>query len=140
MKRFITPTYTFTPGASGVGTINLSGISPFDVKRLVAIINLDAGGVVIYSTGNSSAKYTSVSGTTLTLFYNTTGMNASDKLQIIYEDVDNSVTLVSVTPTNTVGAYTAYKCFGGLMTLTGVPNTGVLKAISLNFKGSQQIQ
>jgi hypothetical protein len=140
MKRFITPTYTFTPGGSGVGTINLSGISPFDVKKLVAIINLDADGKVIYSTGSSTAKYTNVTGTTLTLFYDTTGMNAADKLQVIYEDVDNVVTPITITPTNTAGSYAAYRCFGGLLTLSDIPNTGVLKSIVLNFKGSQQIQ
>lgn len=140
MKRFITPTYTFTPGVSGVGTINLSGISNFDIKNLVAIINIDYNGEVIYATGSASKRYTNVSSTTVTLFYDTSLMNASNRLQVIYEDVDNVVIPITVTPTNTAGSYAAYRCFGGLLTLTGVPNTGVLKSIVLNFKGSQQIQ
>ena len=140
MKRFITPSYTFTPGTSGVGTINLSGIVPFDIKRLVAIINIDYNNQVIYAAGDSDYKYTNLSGTTLTLNYDTSAMNGANKLQVIYEDIDNNVTVITLTPTNTAGAYTAYKCFGGLMTLSNVPNTGVLKAITLNFKGSQQLQ
>lgn len=140
MKRFITPTYTFTPGVSGVGTVNLSGINNFDVKNLVAIINLDYNGEVIYATGSATKKYTNVSTTTVTLFYDTSLMNASNKLQVIYEDVDNVVIPITITPTNTAGSYAAYRCFGGLLTLSGVPNTGVLKSIVMNFKGSQQIQ
>lgn len=85
MKKFITPTYTFTPGASGVGTVNLSGITGFNVKNLVAIINQTAG-VVIYSTGSQTLKYTNVTGTTVTLFFDTTGMSSGDTLQVIYED------------------------------------------------------
>ncbi len=76
-KAFISPTYTFTPGASGVGTVNLSGISAFDVKRLVAVVN-QTRGVVIYATGSTSTRYTAVSGSTLTLFADTTGQNSAD--------------------------------------------------------------
>jgi len=85
MKKFITPTYTFTPGASGVGTVNLSGITGFNVKNLVSIIN-QTKGVVIYATGSQSLRYTNVSGTTVTLFFDTTGMSSGDVLQVIYED------------------------------------------------------
>jgi len=85
MKKFITPTYTFTPGASGVGTVNLSGITGFNVKNLVSIIN-QTRGVVIYATGSQSLRYTNVVGTTVTLFFNTTGMSSGDVLQVIYED------------------------------------------------------
>ena len=84
MKQFIAPTYTFTPGASGVGTVNLSGISSFDVKYLVAIIN-QTKGQIIYSTGSADYRYTNVTGTTVTLFYNTATMSSGDVLQVIYE-------------------------------------------------------
>jgi hypothetical protein len=87
-KAFISPTYTFTPGASGVGTVNLSGISAFDVKRLVAVVN-QTRGVVIYATGSTSTRYTAVSGSTLTLFADTTGQNSADVLQVIYEEPDS---------------------------------------------------
>jgi hypothetical protein len=84
MKQFIAPSYTFTPGASGVGTVNLSGISGFDVKYLVAVIN-QTRGVVIYSTGDTATRYTNLSGTTLTLNVDTSTHNSGDVLQVIYE-------------------------------------------------------
>jgi hypothetical protein len=84
-KAFVSTTYTFTPGASGVGTVNLSGISAFDPKRLVAVIN-QTRGVVIYATGSAAYRYTAVSGSTLTLFVDTTGHNSADILQVIYEE------------------------------------------------------
>lgn len=94
MKSFIKPAYTFTPGASGVGTVNLSGITSFDVKRLVAIIN-QTTGALIYSTANPLLKFTTVAGTTVTLFFNTTGMSGADVLQVIYEDVGQAASAAS---------------------------------------------
>ncbi len=85
MKKFITPAYTFTPGASGVGTVDLTGISAFNVKNLVAIIN-QTRGVVIYATGSPATRYTAVASTLVTLFYDTTGQSGADTLQVIYED------------------------------------------------------
>ena len=93
MKQFITPSYTFTPGASSVGNVNLSGISSFDIKNLVAIIN-QTKGIVIYSTGSASLKYTSVSGTTVYLNYNTSSMSSGDTLQVIYEKSDDNLSSI----------------------------------------------
>jgi len=84
MSSYITPSYTFTPGPSGLGTVNLSGIDNFDVKRLVAIVNQTAG-TVIYSSGNSSCNHTNVSGKTITLKLDTSSQNSTDILQIIYD-------------------------------------------------------
>jgi len=84
MKSFIAPAYTFTPGASGVGTVNLSGISGFNIKFLVSIINQTTGDLV-YSTASAALKYTNVVGTTVTLFKDTSAMSAGDVLQVIYE-------------------------------------------------------
>ncbi len=98
MKKFIAPTYTFTPGASGVGTLNLSGIANFNVKNLVAVINQTRGSL-IYSTASTTLKYSSVAGTTLTLFADTTGQSGSDVLQVIYE-VEESVLLASTIDTS----------------------------------------
>jgi hypothetical protein len=86
MKAFITPAYTFTPGASGVGTVDLSAISGFDIKRLVAVIN-QTRGTIIYSTADASLKYVSVVSGVVTLSADTSLHNAADKLQIIYEEV-----------------------------------------------------
>lgn len=85
MKKFITPTYTFTPGASGVGTVNLSGITGFNIKNLISIIN-QTRGIVIYSTASVDLRYTNVSGTTVTLNFDTSTQNAADVLQVIYEE------------------------------------------------------
>lgn len=84
MKQFTIPSYTFAPGASGVGTVNLSGISGFNVKYLVAVIN-QTRGVVIYSTGDTATRYTNLAGTTLTLNVDTSTHNSGDVLQVIYE-------------------------------------------------------
>lgn len=86
MKQWITPAYTFTPGGSGVGTLDLSGISSFDIKRLVAVNNLTRDEV-IYSPGTETSKgFTNVTGTTITLQFDTTGMNSADRLAVIYDD------------------------------------------------------
>lgn len=84
MKSFIAPAYTFTPGASGVGTVNLSGISAFNIKFLVSIINQTTGDLV-YSTASAALRYTNVVGTTVTLFKDTSAMSAGDVLQVIYQ-------------------------------------------------------
>jgi hypothetical protein len=85
MKKFIAPSYTFTPGASGVGTVDLSGIASFNIKYLVCIIN-QTDGIVIYSTASTTKGYTAVLGTVVTLQFDTTGMSSGDTLQVIYED------------------------------------------------------
>jgi hypothetical protein len=84
MKDFITPSYTFTPAGSGVGTVTLN-IEKFDVRRLVAIIN-QTRGVVIYSTADPNARFTNLSGSTLTLNVDTSTHASSDILQVIYND------------------------------------------------------
>jgi hypothetical protein len=86
MKAFITPSYTFTPGASGGGTIDLSSIAGFDIKRLIAVIN-QTRGELIYSTGSSTLKYTGVLGGVVTLFADTSSHLSTDTLQIIYEGI-----------------------------------------------------
>ena len=113
MKSFLAPSYTFTPGASGVGTVNLSGIANFNIKFLVAVIN-QTRGIPIYATGSTDTRYTALSGitqngATLTLFADTTGHNSSDVLQVIYEDQagspisDTAVQTLSATPVRQVG-------------------------------------
>jgi hypothetical protein len=84
MKDFITPSYTFTPAGSGVGTVSLN-IASFDVRRLVAIIN-QTRGVVIYSTADTNARFTNLNGSTLTLNVDTSTHASSDILQVIYND------------------------------------------------------
>ena len=92
MKEFITPNYIFSPGASGVGSVNLLGIEQFNVARLVAIIN-QTRGILIYSTASIDNKYTSVSGTTVYLNFDTSSQSSTDQLQIIY---NNEASMVDV--------------------------------------------
>jgi hypothetical protein len=87
MKSFITPNYIFTPGASGVGTINLLDIQKFDIKRLVAIININSN-VIIYNVANPLTGFTAVNNTIITLDYNTSAMSSNDLLQVIYDNDD----------------------------------------------------
>lgn len=84
MKQIIAPSYTFTPGVSGAGTVDLSGISGFNPKYLVSIIN-QTRGEIIYSTASSLLKYTNVTGTVVTLFKDTSAMSSGDVLQVVYE-------------------------------------------------------
>lgn len=94
MKSFIAPTYTFTPGLSGVGTVNLSGISGFNIKYLVSIIN-QTRGELVYSTASASLRFTNVTGTTVTLFKDTSTMSSGDVLQVIYEDQSKQEVAIS---------------------------------------------
>lgn len=83
MKNLITPSYTFTPGASGVGTID-TNIVNFDIKLLYAIINVTRE-TIIYTPAISGRGYTNLSGDIITLEFSTTGMNSGDILQFIYD-------------------------------------------------------
>ena len=83
MKDFKVTEYVFSPGASSVGYVNLYNLSDFDINRVVAIIN-QTRGVVIYATGSSAKRFTSVSGTTIYLNFDTSSHSASDELQIVY--------------------------------------------------------
>ena len=83
MKKYITPPYVFTPGASGVGTIK-TNIVNFDIKLLVGIINVTREAA-IYWPSFSGRGFTNVSGDTITLEFDTSTYSAGDVLQIIYE-------------------------------------------------------
>jgi hypothetical protein len=83
MKNLITPSYTFTPGASGVGMID-TNIVNFDIKLLYAIINVTRE-TIIYTPAISGRGYTSITGDTITLEFATTGMSSGDILQFIYD-------------------------------------------------------
>lgn len=86
MKSFLTPAYTFVPGASGVGTLDLSAIPVFDMKKLVAVIN-QTDGILIYSTASLTKGFTTEAAGVVTLQFDTSSMSGADKLQIIYEDL-----------------------------------------------------
>lgn len=84
MKSAITPSYVFNAAAR---TLDLSAFVGFDIKKLYAVINLDTQ-TLIYAVSLPGYGYTSISGSILTLQFNTTSMNNSDRLQIIYDDIN----------------------------------------------------
>lgn len=83
MKDFVVTNYVFSPGVSGAGYVELYSIDDFDITRVVAIIN-QTKGIIIYSTGSTATRYTSVSGKKIYLYFDTSSHSASDKLQIVY--------------------------------------------------------
>jgi hypothetical protein len=85
--------YTFTPGASGVGSIVIPRAIPRE--RLILITNVTTN-TVIYNFSDQNARASSyqvlttggTTTTTLNLSYNTAGMSSADKLQIIVDEYD----------------------------------------------------
>ena len=102
---FPIPSAIFTPGAAGAGTIDLSAYSPgmiaggdpFELARVVAIIN-QTKGRIIYATASEIQGYTNFDyGTwTMTLQSDTSTMSSSDVLQMIYDNGDVSKVLFDV--------------------------------------------
>jgi hypothetical protein len=103
MKNYINPSYTFTPGASGVGTVD-TNIANFDIKLLVGIINITRE-TVIYWPSLTGRGYTNVAGDVITLEYSTVGHNSGDLLQFIYDSTADYPVFSRDTVTNTgIGA------------------------------------
>jgi hypothetical protein len=96
-KAILETGYTFTPGASGVGSISIPRVVPRE--RLILITNVTTN-TVIYNFSDSNLRATSytvsTSGgtntTTVVLNYSTTGMSSTDKLQIIVDEYDEKFT------------------------------------------------
>jgi hypothetical protein len=82
MKRLITTPYIFDASAK---TLNLSSIDNFDIKKLYAVLNITRNQI-IYAIGTSDFGLQSLSGSTLTLVYDTTTYADTDELGIIYDD------------------------------------------------------
>lgn len=81
MKRIIITNPVFTPSTNTIDT----KIDGFDIRKLYAIINQTTGNL-IYGTGLPGKGFSSVSDSTIVLEYDTTSMNSTDDLQILYED------------------------------------------------------
>lgn len=96
MKQAIIPIYTFTPAAK---TVDLSAIVSFDVKKLTAIINITQNQI-IYAIGKSTYGLQSISGSVITLIYDTTAMSSTDKLMVLYDQAVDVNVLTTVLATN----------------------------------------
>ena len=130
MKNYITPSYTFTPGASGVGTVD-TNIVNFDIKLLVAIIN-QTRNTIIYASGMSGRGYTNLSGDILTLEFNTTGYNSADILQFVYDSTTDYRGFVNtgltqpLTDTELRASALSVNPVGTTPVTTNYTNTGVI--------------
>ena len=96
MKNIITG-YTFNAAAK---TVDLSSISGFDIKRLMAIVNVKTG-TIIYAVGDPATGYASIAGSVVTLTYDTTAMNNSDALSVIYDQRSEGIGDLSAVPAGT---------------------------------------
>lgn len=81
MKTVLTSGYSFTASAK---TLNFSGTSGFDVRRLLAVLNLTRGALV-YAVGTAGLGYVALSGSTLTLAFDTTAHANGDALMVLYD-------------------------------------------------------
>ncbi len=84
MKKPTSYAYTFNANAK---TVNLAAIPNFKIENLFAILNVTSN-VLMYAAGQAGYGYTSVSSGVVTLQFDTTFYNNSDKLMIIYEEDD----------------------------------------------------
>ncbi|TXN64992.1 hypothetical protein [Methylobacterium sp. WL6] len=82
MKQPLLSGYGFSPINR---TLDFSTLANFDLRRLFAVINLRSNAL-IYAAAVPNLGYASVAGSVLTLAYDTSAMNASDPLLVIYED------------------------------------------------------
>ena len=81
MKRATTYSYTFAPGAVPP-TLNLSGITNFNVRKLYAVVDLTAGAILFWA-GLPQFGYSVLTGTTLTLKASVAGCQSTDDLMVI---------------------------------------------------------
>ena len=96
-KAILETGYTFTPGASGVGSVVIPRV--VQRERLILITNVTTN-TVIYNFSDSNLKATSytvsatanANTTTVVLNYNTASMSSTDKLQIIIDEYDEKFT------------------------------------------------
>jgi hypothetical protein len=95
MKTFTVTKTIFTPGIAGVGTISFPDLPNFSIDRLIAVIN-QTQGVLVYSTGSPQAKYTAVSGSTVTLNIDTASHQSTDVIQVIYNSADTDNGMLGV--------------------------------------------
>lgn len=98
MKNYISPSYTFTPGGAGSGTVR-TGIKNFNIKFLIVILNVTREEI-IYAPGLSGRGYTDISSDTITLEYSTSTHSATDILQFLYEATNDYPSIVDSSRNN----------------------------------------
>lgn len=91
MKKIVITDPVFNPSTKTI----ITNIPNFDVRKLYAIIN-QTSGTLIYGTGLAGKGFMSVTDSTIVLQYNTTGMNSTDVLQILYDDNEDTEWLQNI--------------------------------------------
>lgn len=84
MKQLVTFDPAFTPGLSGVGTLDFSGYAGFELKKLYAVINTTRG-TPIYVPGTTQYGITSATASKITLSANTSTHSGNDTLLTFYD-------------------------------------------------------
>jgi len=100
MAKKLVTSYTFTPGAAGVGTVVVPGT--YALEQFLLVTNVTSN-VIIYEFDSAplgGAVSTGGGNTTLTLDYSTSSMSSGDRLQVF---IDDATTGTSVTVSNTSG-------------------------------------
>ncbi len=87
MKRLLTSSYAFD---ASTRQITFTGIDNFDVKKLYAVLNITRNQI-IYAIGDAEFGLSAVSGSTITLLFNTTAQADTDTLGVIYDDVIDEI-------------------------------------------------
>ena len=107
MAKNLVRQYVFAPGAANAGTIKIPG--RVSLEQLLLITNTTrnqiiynfadgafSGTTAVFVSGDDATNFPKISQradgyTTITLASNTTGQNAGDKLQILFEESENGV-------------------------------------------------
>ena len=107
MAKNLVRQYVFAPGAANAGTIKIPG--RVSLEQLLLITNTTrnqiiynfadgafSGTTAVFVPGDDATNFPKISQradgyTTITLASNTTGQNAADKLQILFEESENGV-------------------------------------------------
>ena len=84
MKKAISFSPTFNPTSK---TLDFSGYSGFNLDKLFAVIDVTQNQI-IYAVGQPTYGLASVSGSVITLVYNTSALSASDVLLVLYDETD----------------------------------------------------
>jgi hypothetical protein len=100
--------YTFSPGASGVGTVSILGLKNDLTLDQILVITNTTDGEIIYNFADSDATGT-ISSNVLTLNKDTSTMSGTDELQIWVQINDDEYrTKVETFPGKESGAITSY--------------------------------
>lgn len=117
MKSALAASYTFVPASK---TIDFANVTGFDVRKLMAVIN-NTTRQLIYAPASPGYGYTAVTGTVVTLQFDTTGMNSGDDLMVLYDQdgVGDRNDAAASTDTGTFSLIALFKRF-----IQRVPTTG----------------